>query len=317
MLTRRTVMQVILEDVYGTDPAAAGTMCMQAWDVDLDIRGERLDRAVMRDTISPMPHVIGMQDIGVTFKAEVKSSGPGCIPEMDWLLDACAFATAAHTGTAPIIYSLVSDEDNMRSVTLFVYKDGNKHKVCGCRGTVRFVLEPGKYGIAEFEFNGLYLDVAAAALPGVDAAHAEVPPIIHSADFQLGSIKPVCNRAQIDLANVVVKRASIASTTGVESFRISGRAPKMEVDVDAVVESSNPYWADWTGEVVDTYSLIVGSNAGHGYEIQFTGYFQWDSIKYGDADGVSQYECVASLCSSDINSSNDELKITFGKAAVA
>ena len=313
MLTRRTVIEVALETVAGTDPST-GFLPILAWDVDPDIKGEVLERPILRDTLSPMPHKIGIKEISVSFKSELKSgglNGTGVIaPEMGNLLQGCGFGTASHLGSNPIIYSLKSSEADMKTISLYVYIDGNQHKIVGARGTVKFNMEAGKYGICEWEFQGVYTAVIAKTIPDVSAASTISPPIIYNSDFQIAGFSPVCSRLAIDLGNNVVRRDDLNATFGVNSFRISDRMPKMEFDADAVVESSNPFWGDWVGEKVDTYAIVAGSGVG-GEEIQFSGYFQFETNKYADADGIRTFECATSLVSSDPNTQDDELTITF------
>jgi hypothetical protein len=85
----------------------------------------------------------------------------------------------------------------------------------------------------------------------------------------------------------------------------------MTFRADAGVESSNPFWGDWAGNVVDTFGINAGS-APQGQQVRFSGLFQYDKNKYADDNGQSVYDCEASLVSSDVNSSNDELTIKFG-----
>jgi len=316
MLTRKTAIRIAVETVAGTDPAVASFSEILAWDVELDVRGERLDRSIMRDTLSPIGPAIGLKDHGLTFKTELKAAGPGTVPEMHEMLVGCGFGTAAHSGTAPIVYTLKSEEADLKSVSMLVYKDGNMHKITGSRGTVRFVMEAGQFGICEWDFNGLYNAVVAITHPDLSGIDTTKPPIIHASEFQIAGFSPVCNSLTIDLANTLARRDDLNTVNGVKEYRITGRAPKMEFNADAVVEASNPFWGDWAGEIVDTFGIVVGSTAGHGQEVILTGFFQYDSNKYGDADGVSQYEAVASLISSDPNTQNDELQIQFSKDAV-
>lgn len=320
MLTRRTVIRLALEATYGTDPAIGSFDELLAWDVEPDIKGEILERSILRDCLSPIGPVIGLKEVGLNFKTELKSGGVGSaamtVPEADLLLVGCGFATAAHAGTSPIVYSLKSAEGDIKSLSFLVYKDGNMHKICGARGSVKITMEAGKYGIMEWAFSGLYNAVAAATMPDLSMVDCAKPPIIYASAFQIAGFSPVCNSLSIDLANDIVRRDDLNSATGVREFRITGRKPKMEFNADACIEATNPFWGDWVGNVIDTYGIVVGSTAGHGFEVQIKGYFQYDKNKYGDQDGVSQYECSAMLVSSDVNSNNDEISVTFGKTAV-
>ena len=312
MLTRRTVILCTREATYGTDPVMTGSNGLLAWDVDIDVKGEILERDVLRDTLTPMPHVIGMKDVTVSFKTELKGgglSGTGAAaPEYDPLLHACALGTAEITGTS-LVYEPKSAESNIGSASLKVYKDGNLHKIVGARGTFKTTFEAGQYGVLEWELSGKYTPVIADTIPDVGGLANVLPPIVYNSSFQIGGFSPVCSRAMIDLANDVVRRADLNASYGVDSFRIAARKPVIEFDVDAVVESSNPFWTDWAGDVIDTYSINLGTTAGN--KVQFSGIFQYNSNKYGDADGVSQYECVAALCSSNADGEDDEMVLTF------
>lgn len=313
MLSRRTVICAIKETTYGTDPAMTGANGILAYDVAVDFKGEVLRRDVVRDSLSPMPHIIGLKECELTFKAELKGGGlTGTVPtptcELGILLSGCGFNTGVNTGTT-LVFSLVSDEASMNSLAFRVYKDGNLHKILGARGTVKFSLEAGKYGVGEFSFKGLFDPVAASTIMDISGLTTNKPPIVYNSSFQIAGFSPVCSKAEIDLATSVVRRDSLNATYGVAGFRITDRKPKMSFDADAVVESSNPFWGDWAGHIVDTFGVQVGSTAGN--IVKLSGYFEYESNKYGDQDGVSKFDCNAALVSSDANTQNDELTVTI------
>ena len=317
MLTRQTVIWAKRESIYGTDPAMTSSDGLLAWDVNLDIKGEQLLRDVMRDTLSPLGHVIGMKEVELTFKTELKGIGahPGttanlAVYDFDRLISGCSFNTGVISGTQ-ITYSLVSNDSTMNSLSFYVHlgdsNAGNRHKITGARGSAKFNLNAGKYGEVEWKFNGLYNAVIAATLPGLQSVSSLQPPIVYNSSFQIGGFSPVCSSAEIDLGVNVVRRDSINSAAGVHSFRITGRTPKLSFDADAVVESSNPFWGDWDGSVQDTFSVTIGTNAQN--RIDITGYYDYIQPKYGDADGVRKYDIEAAIVSSNSTSGNDEITI--------
>lgn len=313
MLSRRTVIGAIREATYGTDPAITGANCILAYDVDLDIKGEILERDITRDSLSPMPHVIGMREVALTFKAEMKGGGlSGTVPtpssELGVLLSGCGFDTGVNTGTT-LVYSLVSQESLMNSLSFRVYKDGNYHKILGARGSVKFNMEAGKYGVAEFSFQGMFNPVAADTIMDISGLTANKPPICYNASFQIAGFSPVASKAEIDLGNEVVRRDSLNAAYGVGAFRLTSRKPTLAFDADAVVEASNPFWGDWDGSIVDTFNITIGATAGN--IVKLRGLFEYESNKYGDQDGVSKYDCKARLVSSDANTQNDELVVTL------
>ena len=77
------------------------------------------------------------------------------------------------------------------------------------------------------------------------------------------------------------------------------------------MEASNPFWGDWSGHVVDTFSIDVGTTSNR-YIIN--GIYQYTQNKYSDKDGISKYECEAMLVGSNADSTNDELAIKFMNA---
>lgn len=309
MLTRRTLVAVAAETTYGT---VGLTYQILAYDVDLDVIGDILERPIVRDTLSPAPHVTGMKEMACTFKTEIRATNGGTAPEMDALLQGCGFATATHTGTAEITYSLKSIEDAIKSTSIFVYKDGTQHKILGARGNVKFIFEAGKYGVAEWEFKGIYQNTGVAmTTPDMAGIDTTKPPIIYNSSFQIAGFTPVCSKCELDVGNEVIRRDDLNATFGVKSFNIIGRKGTMKFRADAVVESSNPFWGDWAGDVVDTFAINAGS-APQGQQCRFSGFFQYNKNKYADDNGQVVYDCDAALVTSDINAADNELTIKFG-----
>ncbi len=312
MLTRRTVILAKRETTYGTDPAMAPSADgVLIYDVDLDIKGDVLQRPILRDTLSPISHVIGLKEAALTFKVELK--GVGAVTsigtyELDDLLSGCGFDTGVYTGTTTV-YSLVSSESALGSVSFIVNIDGNMHKITGARGSVKFNLTAGKYGECEFNFMGLYNAVSSGTQYTLSNTSNVKPPICYNSGFQIAGFSPITSQAEIDLANNVVRRDSLNAASGVSGFRITDRKPKMSFDADAVVESSNPFWSDWDGSITDTFGIQIGSSPTN--IIKMTGYFEYETNKYGDKDGIRTYDIEAALVSSNTSTGNDEFKITL------
>lgn len=312
MLTRRTVLWAARETTYGTDPAMTAADGILVYDLDYTINGEKLERPVLRDSLSKLPHVIGMKDMQITFKTELKGNGlTGTQPNRpaeDVLYSACSFNTGLLSGTG-LLYSLVSDESNVGSVALRIFfDDANVHKMNGTRGSVKFNMQAGQYGYAEWTLSGLYTSVASATTPAITVG-TSVPPIVYNSSFQIGGFSPVSSAAEIDMGVNVSRRASLNASYGVHSFRLTDRQPMLNFDADAVAESSNPFLADTEGNIVDTFGITIGSSAGN--TITIRGFFEYDNFpKYGDQEGVRKYDCTAALISSSA-AGNDEINILY------
>lgn len=312
MLTRRTVILAKRETTYGTDPAMApSTDGVLVYGVDLDIKGEKLERAVVRDSLSPMPHVIGMKSCVLKFKAELKGMGTTTSIgnfELDDLLSGVGFDTGVYTGTSTV-YTLQSQESLMSTVSFIVNIDGNMHKILGCKGNMKLNMQAGKYGECDFEFQGLYNPIGSGTLYDLSGISNVKPPVVYNSSFTIGGFSPVTAKAEIDLGNQVARRDSLNATYGVSGFRITDRNGSLSFDADAVAESSNPFWANWEASTVAAWSMQVGSNATN--IIKASGYYAVETQKYADDNGVRKYDLKAGLCSSSVNSQNDEVLITF------
>jgi hypothetical protein len=284
-----------------------------AYDLDFTVNGEKLERSVLRDTLSPIAHVNGIAETVLTFKTEIKGAGLTGTqpdePEIGRLLNGCGFNTGVASGTSRL-YSLVSNEADIGSVAFRVYHDqGTVNKALGCRGTVKFILEAGQYGVAEWEFRGTYVAVAAATVPTLTPG-SDVPVPLYNSSFQIAGFSPVSSTCEIDLQNEISRRDDLNSTTGVDSFRLTARTPIMNFNADAVAESSNPFWGDWDGAVLATFGINAGTNAGN--RVLFSGHFLYEQApKNTDQDGIRTYDCVAALVTSTPSTSNDELSIRF------
>ncbi len=312
MLTRRTVILAKRETTYGTDPAMApSTDGVLVYGVDLDIKGEKLERSVVRDSLSPMPHVIGMKECTLKFKAELKGMGTTTSIgnfELDDLLSGVGFDTGVYTGTSTV-YTLQSQESLMSSVSFIVNVDGNMHKILGSKGKLKFNMEAGKYGECDFEFQGLFNPIGSGTLYDLSGISNVKPPIVYNSSFTIGGFSPVTSKAEVDLGNTITRRDSLNATYGVAGFRLTDRNGALNFDADAVAESSNPFWANWEASNVAAWSVQVGSNATN--IIKMSGFYVAETLKYGDDKGVRKYDQKAGLCSSSVNSQNDELLLTF------
>lgn len=311
--TRRTVIWVAKETTTGTDPAMTSSDALLAYDVDFTVNGEKLERPILRDSLSPLAHVNGISETTLTFKVELKGAGLTGTqpdePEIGTLLNGCGFDTGVANGTART-YSLVSSETDIGSLAFRAFHDqGTVNKALGARGNVKFTMQAGQYGVAEFTFTATYVAVAAATVPSL-AGGSDIPPVIYNAGFQIAGFSPITAQAEIDMGNEVSRRDNLNAVTGVENFRLTARKPTLSFDADAVAESSNPFWGDWDGNVVATFAIQAGTNAGN--IVEFTGLFEYEQApKNADTDGIRTYDCVAAIVSSDASSSNDELTIRF------
>ncbi len=116
-------------------------------------------------------------------------------------------------------------------------------------------------------------------------------------------------QAKINLGNGIARRDSLNAASGVAGFRITERNGSLDFDAEAVAESSNPFWANWENNATQTYAVTIGSTPTN--IIKMAGFYTAETVKYGDKNGIRKIDLKAGLCTSDPNTSNTELTITF------
>lgn len=318
MLKARGLVLAEIESAYGVDPVplpASNAILVE--DPQVKVTGEVLQRNFVRSSISPLPPAIGMKEVDVTFKTELKGSGTANaggstgVPEIDPLLQACGFAstlTAETTGGAGdghIDYSPISSA--LKSVTLYVYLDGLVHKVTGCVGNAKVNLSAGKYGTVEWTFKGLYQEPTDAAIPSGAVFNSQKPKPVFAANFAIGGYAAVISALTLDLANKIEKLVSVNAAEGVVRFMVSERDGKGEIDPEAVTVGTNNFWSKWKLGTAEALAITVGDTAGAKIDITapkcvYTG------VDWADRSGVRTYKLPFTLAQ---NAGDDELKLKF------
>lgn len=102
-LTRRTVFLAKTETTYaasGDTPVATDAVLANTG-LTLTVTGEKIERNTIRDSLSPLGHVIGSKSVSIEVEVEAKGGGLDDdelnAPEFDCLLKACALASRAVT----------------------------------------------------------------------------------------------------------------------------------------------------------------------------------------------------------------------------
>lgn len=94
MLTKRGLVLVKSEASYGVDPTPTAALnSLLVFDPVVSINTEKIERDVVRPSISAVQHLIGKKYVELTFSTELKGSGlAGTDPEIADLLLACGMA---------------------------------------------------------------------------------------------------------------------------------------------------------------------------------------------------------------------------------
>jgi len=309
MLTRKTVILAKIESEYGTDPVPTPAVnAILVKDVDIKPAGELTERDFLRSSLSPLPFVMGMKEVDVSFATELKGTGTrGALPAWGWegeLLRACGLHETV-TATTKIEYLPVSE--GFESCTLYVYKDGVFHKITGCRGTFTINGSVGKYLGIKWSFKGIY-NAPVDASPAAQMFSSVIPPLLFSAGLTLDAYAPVATAIEIAMNNDLGKRTDLNTATGLKEIMITGRKPGGSLDPETVTEASYAFWNKWENASVAALNIgPIGSTQGNIITITAPK-LQYKEISYGDREGLLTYQVPFQLA---MNSGDDELKITI------
>jgi len=308
LLMRNTAVLAKIETTYGTDAAPVGTTdAILVSDVTArPMEMQTVDRALLRPFMGNSEQLPTQIYNGVEFSVELAGSGTaGTAPAIGKLLRGCGFAETTVAGTS-VAYAPVSSV--FESLTLHVNIDGVVHKSLGARGTVSFSFKNNDRPMARFNFTGLFVPVADAALPSVTLTAWKKPLPCNRTNtptFNLHSYAAMLDDLQIDLANQVVYRGLIG---GQEYVRITDRKLAGSVLMEAVKVADKNWWTSIQSATTGALELVHGLTAGNIVEVDAPN-VQLYNPSYQDQDGILMLS--AQMAVSPGASGNDELVLTF------
>lgn len=301
MLTKRSVILVKTESTYGTDPTPSNsTDAILAIDATIKETFTPAERLVQQATLSNRPSLLGEQFAEITFKIELQGSGSaGTAPRWGRLVEACGCLETISGGVSA---TYTPKSSSMESVTIYLYKDGRLHKLTGAVGTFSLTCEAGKQAMFEFTMTGIYNAPSVASLPTA-TYESTTPPVCKNQTFSYNSKTTlVLGTLTLDIANEVSKRPSLAASTAIAGFIITGRKPVATINPEAQFETSYDFRTDAL-TTQRALSLTIGSIATLSIPK-----FNTTNIEYSSRDGVD-IETLTGECSQSASAGDDEFSI--------
>lgn len=286
LLTRRKVLLAKVESTYNVDssPVPADDSVLVE-DLTWSSAGLKMsERPASRPSLGALKQVYGGRLLQVSFTAEVKGSGAaGTAPEIGALLRACGFGETIVPSTS-VEYEPVST--GLESATLYLYEDGKRIIVTGCRGNVEFSGESGMPMKANFTMTGheaAQTDVALVS-PTYDSV---APPPFVGGTFTIDGFSAVLNALNFDMGNENAMPASINAADGYDEITIVRRDVNGSIDpLDELVADE-----DWLGNLKSGAAMAlatgtIGDTAGNRYAISMPAVSYRDATVQ-DRDGLS------------------------------
>jgi hypothetical protein len=263
------------------------------------------ERSPFRETLSPLPSVMGKRSGKLPFITELVGSGtPGTAPFWGKLMKACAFGETVVPATS-VAYAPASI--SIPSLTLAAYMDGAIHKVWGARGTVKLNLEVGKPGLLNFEFQGAdFSHLDGDMLTGVTYSSI-VPPSFLGATFTIDGVAFWVEKVEFDIANSLALRTDPSSDSGYKSCFITDRKGKITLDPEMILASAKDIWTMWKNGSQVALNAVLGSAAGNIITIACPK-FQIQDVKFGNRTNLRTTPITALMA---LDAGDDELTITL------
>ena len=312
-LTRKTVLGAKTETTQGTPVAITATDFILVEEVSLTPSFDLIERNFYRTSLDRIKSISGKRWVELTFKTELKGSGAAgtAYTPLGALIQACGFTEAISAGVS-VTYAPTSAPASGsffgpgKSCSIEVYMDSDKHIISGCIGSVKLSAEVGKIAMLEFTFKGVYAEPTDAA-PGTQTYNTLQPPVVINSTVSVMGTALILNKFEVDVANEVTERLSVAATTGLMGFMITGRKPVGSIDPELDTVSAFNFWNKLSANTEASSSIVITGGAGNIITATLPK-TQLTAIPYGDRNGIRTVEAGLQF---NQNSGDDWLSLVF------
>lgn len=307
LFTRNQVLLVKTEPIRGTDALPVGTNAVKCAVVNPTVNGKEIIDPAVRNSISALAKKYVNKTVSFSIPVAVKASGAaGTAPEIAPLLQACAMSEAIVADTS-VTYKPTNTDSVMTACTIYLYKDGLLIKAVGCMGNMKFQGNSGEYALFTFEMQGIFSDALDASNP-TTTYDATDPVEVKSAGFSFGSWDDaVARNFSFDTGNNIKQRANVNASDGLAANAITARDPVYQTTIEAVLEATNSFWADFIARDTVALDFVIGSAAGNKVSFAMP-VANYDAPKMSDEDSLQMYGISGQLLES---SSEDNFSIIF------
>lgn len=304
------VVAAKIEGVDGTPEALTGAEAnFLAYSPKFDFTQNLFARNPVNPSASSFPSIPGSRMATLTFSVEHKGSGAvATAPALGKLLKACGQAEAVVALTS-VTYT-PGPLSGVSGLTIAVYEDGLRKQLYGARGTAKLAAKSGDVSMWEFTFSGLYSDVADVGILTPSGLETTLPPALLSAAFQLYGVTLPLYSYSLDLGNSVVVRQNANQANGFDPARITKRAIKGTLSVEAQLVAGFDVYGKCKAGTLGALTLSIGATAGNITTITAP-QLQIVKVSEGSADGIDTWDIDCELHRSTLATGNDELSISL------
>lgn len=306
LLMQRMALLAKRETTYGVDAAPTGAAnAIQALNVQITpLVMLREARQLAKTYLGNDQVIVGGFYGQMAFEVEAAGSGlAGTAPAYGPLHRACGFAEALSAGVSAT-YTPVSF--GFDSVTLWGHIDGVVHKIVGCRGELGF---RGNYRSATmwtYDFQGIFVPVADAALPTAVLTAFQKPLAFNKANSPTFTVHGTSGIILRNLGWAMNNQVAYRNLVNSEAVRITGRAPTHSLDMGAELMATKNWFNTTLQGTTGAIQLIHGTTAGNIIEMNMPA-ASIEEARYSDFEGDAYLNTSGKLMAGA--SGNDEISI--------
>jgi hypothetical protein len=270
---RNTVILAKVESPVGTDATPIGSAdAVLVSDLTINpLNAQNVDRSLVREFFGASEQLVGPATVRCSFTVELAGSGSAATaPQWGDLLLACAMAESALTTPNRVEYLPISTA--LKSVSIYWFDDGVRHKLLGAMGNVRIEARVGDRPKLVFDFVGVDGGVAAATPSGVSYTAWQTPVAMtdtnvvdvtigstYSAGAISGGTVYASTGLDIDLGNSV----QFVPTLNYENVDITDRAVTGSVQLDLTAANEVTFMTNVKANTLQSLALTIGTAAGN------------------------------------------------------
>jgi hypothetical protein len=307
LFTRKTIIVAAKESTYGTDATPAGSDAILVSEPTITpLAGNTVQRNNAQPYFGARQQVHVGSHVQVSFSVELAGHATeDTAPLWGILLEASSFVETINTGT-DIDYDPNSTFADMESLTIYFFRDGQKHAMTGARGTYTIDFTKNDFPRFNFTFTGLWVDPASVADP-TPVFTGWVDPIemsnTNTTTASLHSYDVILESLSIDIGNTVIH----SDRPNEEAVKITDRNVTGSISFVAPALSAKNFFTIAKANTLGALSIVHGTADGNKVTISASN-VQIIQPTYADVDGEVMITANLSFVPSD--SGNDEIQIT-------
>ena len=307
-LMRNVVLAIKEETTYGTDstPTTAANSILARVSDAQPVEAEFAERNNIKPYLGSSGKVAVSYMSRITVEVELAgASAAGTVPGWGALLKACGMGETVVASTS-VTYKPVSS--SFKSVSIYYFLDGLRHKMLGCMGNASLNLNARGIPTITIQFTGLYSATTDTSLPTDSDYSAFLAPLavnkVNTAAFTLhGVASTPFDQFSIDLGNSVVYR----NMPNLEEVMITDRKASGSITIPQTSVATKAWHTAVKNGTLDSFSMTHGATAGNVFTISAPK-VQLAGVQEVEKDGVAMYQFALDL---QPNAGNDELSIAI------